>query len=572
MKSLFIAGLGLLWCAQSFCGISDDKVHIRAQGSMIYCDVDFGFHFNTKAPTSLEVNGKKYQPTIKEEKSIAFNTSAPGTDVFRLHFYVCDDALTICEPHDLDLRVYDNRIMQIASYVTPTEKSDIKPANAVKPQTAIVPNENGFLENQFDAAIAIAKKDNKLLLVDFRAPWCPACLRLETETFNQKSFKTATNNFVKVSINVDLAENKTLVDRYSAKSIPTMLILSSDQTELYRSLDFKTAQLFAKEISKLRKSDLVSDQDLVKLAEHDQKAVWILAKRNSDAMKFKDALLWFHQLKSPTAQQRLMSAAAEVTLLGELDTSNPNDKTKIETYQNAIKDFPESFDSIVWRNELAQIIAEKNVKDANSAMTSPQDLANQNIQKINHMISQKTAMMKAFDNSFQGDFSGFEKAELLNQKIEALKFLNDAKAMTMTKTELSKNIHDRSLSTEKAGELLLAIAYLKACDQKTEVLDWYQKLIAKNPDSFVYYAKLANYENELKEYDKALAPAEKAVVLGPELAFRNLKLLAQIQKALSKNQDAMKTVNRALSMPDAKFEKNKKYADALTEMQKTLNK
>ena len=61
-----------VWVANVFGGISDHKVHLHASGGKLICDVDFGFHFNTKAPTSLEVDGKKYQPSSKEEKSLGF--------------------------------------------------------------------------------------------------------------------------------------------------------------------------------------------------------------------------------------------------------------------------------------------------------------------------------------------------------------------------------------------------------------------------------------------------------------------------------------------------------------------
>ena len=583
MKKIIISFLvAFNFHSSAFCGISSDKIHLQAKGKNLVCEVDFGFHFNTKAPTSLEVGEKKYQPNTKEEKKLSFNLSAAGSDRFRIHFYVCDDALTICEPHDYDMQISDGRIIPLASHITDSSQSDVKLSNTKqsganeKSNTGSQqPNENGFFENQFETSLAQAKKEGKILLVDFRAPWCPACLRLETETFNQKVFQTATKKYVKLSLNIDLDQNKPIADHFSVKAIPTLILMSPEQIELYRSLDFKTARILAKELSNLKAKDLISDEELMKLAEtkQDQKAIWILAKRNSDAMKYQDALIWFKKLKTPNPQQRLMAAAAEIGVLADLEANEANEKLKISTYEKNIRDFSDSFDAVVWRNELSGILNDQSSQAKNSAPSDEvKTLLKQNIEKINIFLAKKSTMLKAFENSYQGDFSGFEKAELLNQKIESEKNLSAAKEVENLKLELAQDIHSRTLTIERTGELLMAISYLKASDQKTEVLEWYQKLIAKSPESFVYYAKLANYQHELKDDEKALAPAEKAVALGSELAFRNLKLLAQIQKALNKNQDAMKSIDRALALPDAKVEKNKKYAEALAAMKKTLSK
>ncbi len=560
-----------VWVANVFGGISDHKVHLHASGGKLICDVDFGFHFNTKAPTSLEVDGKKYQPSSKEEKSLGFNMSAAGREAFKLHFYVCDDALTICEPHDYDLKVSGDQVMQLAARVTESSQSDFKILNTDTSKTNRV-NENGFLEDQFQNAVALARSERKLILVDFRAPWCPACLRLETESFNQKVFKTATNKFVKLSLNIDLDQNKAIADHYSVKAIPTMILMNAEEAELYRSLDFKSAEVLAKEISKLKAKDLMSDQDLKQNADlkNDQKSTWVLAKRYSDAMKFQDALTWYKKLKAPNAQQRLMAAAAEIALLSELDSTEASEKIKIATYQKAIGEFSGSFDAIVWRNEFAGVFNEKNQRTRDPKDAAPQSLFTENLNHITRMLAKTELRLKAFENSYQGDFSNFEKAELLNQKIETIKLMQDTKALTSAKADLLQDIHARNLTIERTGELLMAISYLKACDQKDEVLNWYQKLIAREPESFVFYAKLANYQHELKADDQAKKAALKAVELGPELAFRNLRLLALIQKSLKENQDAQVTIAKALALPDAKVEKNKAAAAELRKLQETL--
>jgi tetratricopeptide (TPR) repeat protein len=194
-----------------------------------------------------------------------------------------------------------------------------------------------------------------------------------------------------------------------------------------------------------------------------------------------------------------------------------------------------------------------------------------NIALISKLLSQPKLLQKAFTENFQGDFSQFEKAEILAQKIESLKFIDDPAALKQVRQELAANIHARKLSVKRTGELLMALGYLKVCEEKDEVLSWLEKLIAQEPTSFVYYAKLAGYYHDLKMDDKALGPIQKALSLSQERQFLNLRLLAQIQKALNKKSEAIATISKAMALPEAKLEKYKKYADELSEMQKSLS-
>jgi thiol-disulfide isomerase/thioredoxin len=58
-------------------------------------------------------------------------------------------------------------------------------------------NKHGFIEQNFQKAIDLAKSKGKLLLVDFGARWCPGCVRLETEIFDQKFLNRRLKNLSK---------------------------------------------------------------------------------------------------------------------------------------------------------------------------------------------------------------------------------------------------------------------------------------------------------------------------------------------------------------------------------------
>src|SRR6476620_6242570 len=92
----------------------------------------------------------------------------------RAALYICDDAITFCEPRFIELK---------------GGASPIPPNSQPKASGALRRNSHGFIENNLDAALALARKEKKLVLADFSARWCPGCVRLETETFNTARFR-----------------------------------------------------------------------------------------------------------------------------------------------------------------------------------------------------------------------------------------------------------------------------------------------------------------------------------------------------------------------------------------------
>lgn len=93
-------------------------------------------------------------------------------------------------------------------------------------------------------AEALAKKENKLVLLDFTgSDWCSWCKRLDAETFSKPEFSDyASKNLVLVQVDFPAqkpqsaalkAANEALQAKYQVSGFPTLVVLKPDGTVLW---------------------------------------------------------------------------------------------------------------------------------------------------------------------------------------------------------------------------------------------------------------------------------------------------------------------------------------------------
>jgi len=99
-----------------------------------------------------------------------------------------------------------------------------------------------FSDPLLTEALATAKAENKLVLLDFKATWCVPCLRLEKETFADPSVAKLLKEFVLVKVDTD--EHPDLAKHFGVVGLPDLRFLKSDGTEVKRLTDFQDAALF----------------------------------------------------------------------------------------------------------------------------------------------------------------------------------------------------------------------------------------------------------------------------------------------------------------------------------------
>ena len=97
----------------------------------------------------------------------------------------------------------------------------------------------GWLEQDLEGALAKAKAERKLVLVDIYAEWCAQCKELDEKTWPDASVKPwIAQNAVAIRIDTD-AKRKDLAAKLQIRSYPTVLLLDAEGKELRRILGFQ---------------------------------------------------------------------------------------------------------------------------------------------------------------------------------------------------------------------------------------------------------------------------------------------------------------------------------------------
>jgi len=99
----------------------------------------------------------------------------------------------------------------------------------------------------YEKALEAAKKEKKLVMLDFTTTWCGWCKVLDRETFSNDKVQV----FLKgktVAIKVDGDKEKDLVKKYKVEGYPTLVFLGNDGKEVGRIVGYKPPDKFMKDV------------------------------------------------------------------------------------------------------------------------------------------------------------------------------------------------------------------------------------------------------------------------------------------------------------------------------------
>ncbi len=491
-----------------------------------------GFHFNDKAPTSIvfDTDKEKQKPSFKSEKKMNFKIIEKSTQA-EINFYMCDDAKTVCEQQKTKIEI---------------QKTDDKTAKTQKVETK---NKMSF------------KSKTPTLLV-FSAPWCPACIRLKTETLNQKNIENTLKKLSVQTINIDLVENENLSNQFDVKAIPTVVLLNKKGDEVFRWLDYQPADSFSKELdSNIKLTQSLAD--LQKLAEKgNQNAILALAKNAESKMKWEEASWWFSQHKDQQYIKNKLLADVNKALEDLEDKTTPKEnlqKTVLEAYQKA--------ESIIDKAEWMIVYF-----DDFSAEKKPQDL-----EQINKMISELKIILKGdnyaevFEKSITAmNRSDFGKIEVLDKIYRLQKLLGKDDQIKVAKADLKEELKTRLVDYSKPGQTLDTIYYFDLVDDQNKIKEIYKNLIEKNAASYVYYQKYANYLFRVKEYNSAEKQINEALkyIEGNEPQLNTLKI--KILVDANKKKEASELIEKTLKIIEPHPTKYKRTAKQLNDLKTKL--
>lgn len=562
MKTI-LSILVLLLGSVSFARLSDGKAALKLQGDEIVVSIAKGFHFNKDAPAAVVIGEESTEPRIKEEKKFVFSAKAAKKAAqFVVTFYICDDGNTVCEEHKATYRIKGKRLVLAKNVGLPvTMASSQAPAVLQK-------NHHDFYEGDFSEILKMAMEQKKILFVDFGAPWCPACVRFETEVFGEKEFQKASEKFIKVTVNIDKAVNKSWADKYGVKVIPTLIVMNGEGEELARLIDFRPSEQIVQELKDLQSKPMLVKDDLEKnAAEGDDAARQELALRAFNALNFAEAVKWL----SPMGIKTFLLANSEIGVAQ--NKYREDEKENKDVFKKALEKwiavYPESLDSIFWREELVKIYKGESV-EASSEM---KELTNKNIALIQKLLSGPEKDLKdAASKSLSGNMApGLERVILYSSLKSSFESLSDADSAAETREAEKKELAKMSFNVKRPGEILAALEYFAETEQKAEIASWLEKLVKTYPQSDVYVGRLARHYVDEKQFEKALPLAEKAAKLATDLKLTRLERVAKIHKELKQIKQARSVLTKALALPEAQAEHSKKHKASLEELLKSLD-
>jgi thioredoxin-related protein len=111
-----------------------------------------------------------------------------------------------------------------------------------------------WFKGDFDAALALAKNRQTLVLLEFYTDWCNWCRRLESDTFNVAEVQRELAGLVAVKQNAE-KEGAALAARFGVDSFPTLIFLDPDGNEVDRILGYLPPDKFLHRMKKIRTGD-----------------------------------------------------------------------------------------------------------------------------------------------------------------------------------------------------------------------------------------------------------------------------------------------------------------------------
>lgn len=520
--------------------LTDNQVVIQIDQQQFNITTKKGFHLNEAAPASAMFDGakEKKNPDVKKSNIFTFKINE-NNKVADVSFYVCDDKKTVCEQHKRNLNLKSGEVKQ----------------ETIKAAYSRIEDFN------------LKSQNGKPTLLVFSAPWCPACIRMQTETYSKDVVKKqiAKLNFVK--LNSDLAENYELSEKFGIRAIPTMILIDKDGNEVFRWLDFFAAADFAKELNlEIKKISQASEQ-LKKAQLGDPAAAADLGYKAYNSMNFSEAVKWFSLAKKE--KDIKFKLAAEVSAARE--SADADSKALIDylsTLEKAITLTTSKLDRLRWTTDYLEVKKSQGVLSPEATHKALR-IANE----IEELMKNQSLMKKAFDGSTYGNYGGFEKVELLWMRAKIFDLLGAKKEeKDLANQQSIKEVLKKKLSVDRPGEMLLAIAYLREAGETKKVSKMYEELTKKYPTTYVYFEKYARFVQKNKDYGRALVLVNEALKF-PEGNEPQLALLkTQILKDMNKKDEAIDIINKVLS---AEYISHKRYARTvkkLNELKEEISK
>jgi thioredoxin-like negative regulator of GroEL len=464
----------------------------KVKGAVLSAQLKEGFHFNGLAPNSVSVNGQSFKPTMVEGREAEFASLPANWKTGKATFYICDDAVTFCEPYSLE--VGQAAVLPPPDSAAPDASGPSAWASSpIEGNDQVKLNKFSFIENDYNHALSQAKKERKLILIDFSARWCPGCQRLEDEILPAKSFQKLVKTFIRLKIDMDRFENSVVSEKFKVNVIPTLLVVNADQKEIDRIVDYQPMEVLTRFFSAIKADPADLERLKVRARKKDPKVLLRLGKRLMASGRYGDSLVYLNQIRPPPPE--LLEAQVQAAN-AEKDGSKTGKAKYAETLRRTIEAEPESLRSLNWRIELLGVTEDQEEKT---------DVKNDGISIADDFLKDREAIIEASKGAEIGEFAGFERFMVGILRAELIEASGASQAATSAAWEKAAEVaRELKIPASRTGlsmRRLIVLTQAKLFDEAEKLATDMSRL---EPENFEIKRRRLRILMELGNFDLAI--------------------------------------------------------------------
>lgn len=208
-----------------------------------------------------------------------------------------------------------------------------------------------WYEGGFERALADATHDERLLVLDVGAYWCPPCHELDEKTFVDPAVGAwMREHAIPLHIDAEKGEGPDIVERYDIQAYPTILVLQGNGIEKGRLVDFIEPAALIKKLDAIAAGGnvLAELESAAEARPDDLEALYrlahayVLAAKKDQANELYDAILTADpKNEAGFAAKALYDRALFVTMKLDADP-----KAAIAALQSLQKSYPDSKEAV----------------------------------------------------------------------------------------------------------------------------------------------------------------------------------------------------------------------------------